>query len=101
LVSDKNLFCTLQTNSGLKFLDSEQVKVPLLAHLGQDLLSASASKAYVKRVLFVCGQLTAGNKKQLIIGPERSFVKNEHKILWIMTRHTHTRLAALFLGLPG
>jgi len=91
LVSDKNLFCTLQTNSGLKFLDSEQVKVPLLAHLGQDLLSASASKAYVKRVLFVCGQLTAGNKKTADYRPrEKSFVKNEHKILWIMIRHTHT-----------
>jgi len=36
-----------------------------LAPLAQDLLSATASEAYVERVFSVCGELTAGQRNQL------------------------------------
>ena len=46
-------------NSGLKFWVTNANKYPLLAPLAQDLLSASASEAYVERVFSVYGELTA------------------------------------------
>ena len=50
-------------NTGLDFGLPEASKRTLLAPLSQDLLSAPASQANIKRVFLVCGDLAAGKSK--------------------------------------
>ena len=58
-------------DNGLDFWIVNEMKYPLLAALAQDLLSASASEAYVERVFSVCGELTAGKRHRLMKGLEK------------------------------
>ena len=47
------------------FWSKRHASYPLLAPLAEDLLAASASKAYVERVFSVCGWLTVGRRNRL------------------------------------
>jgi len=66
---------TYSENSGLKFWVTNANKYPLLAPLAQDLLSAPASETYVERVFSVCGEMTAGKRR------EENHAENEREIL--------------------
>jgi len=60
----------------ITFWSRRQAVYPLLASLAQDLLAAPASQAYVERVFYVCGWLTAGRRNRLCKNLEmRVFLK--------------------------
>jgi len=60
----------------LKFWQQREQLYPLLAPLGQDLVSAPASQAYVERVFSICGDLCARKRNRTSKSLEkRAFLK--------------------------
>jgi len=73
------IFQLLQFSIILNWIVNE-LKYPLLSPLAHDLLSAAASEAFVKRVLSVCGELTAGRRDRLTKGlKKRTLLKMNRK----------------------
>jgi len=72
----KDMMCTLNrllilltartTQKTLDLSSVSRMQTTVGYTLAQDLLSATASEAYVERVFSVCGQLIAGKRNQLI-----------------------------------
>ena len=59
------LRASLPEEDALIFWIRRQAAYSLLAPLAQDLAAAPASQAYVERVFYVCGWLTAGRRNKL------------------------------------